>query len=168
MGMADVRAAFVNAGRGSLTLDRAGLTYQANKQVLAFTGWHADGKPFAFTSAPFDGDPYQRAQQIASNLIRDHTDKLPEPIPQECKAMPAPQPIKGLASVLRQSLADATERAAKIAVGVQDSVANLHTQMDNAEKVKGEIDAAAAEIQQAIGMDNGGPSLVPLPDMSKQ
>ena len=166
MGMADVRAAFTNAARGRLTLNRAGLSYQANKQVLAFTGFHADGTPFAFLSAPFIGDPYERAREVALDLIRAHTG-IPAPRqapPPKGPSMPAPQPIKDLASVLRQSLQSATDRAKQIAGDVQGSVANLHTQMDSAEKIKSEIDSAASEIQHAIGMDNGGPSLGPLPE----
>lgn len=166
--MADIRAAFSRTGQGRLRLDQAGLGYKGNQQYLTFTGWHVDGTPFVFASAPFNGDPDQRAREIAADLIRAHTGKpLPPVLPTfhvKDSAMPAPQPIKDLASILRGSLKDATDRAQKLAHDVQGSVANLHVQMDTAEKVKSEVDEAAAAIQQAIGTDNGGPSLGPLPE----
>lgn len=77
--------------------------------------------------------------------------------------MPAPSPIKGFAATLRDQLKAASDRAARLAGEVQDSVDNLHARFDDAEKVKQEIDSAAAEIHDALGGDNGGPPLSDTP-----
>jgi len=174
MGVADLRNAFHLAARGQLRLDQASLRHQNNGQVLNFTGWHADNTPFAFVSAPFHGHPNERAAQIAADLIQAHTGgaqafsvmQMPTPSARQVSrpspigpSMPTPPAISGLAALLRQNLAAANARAAKIAADFPVSVATLNSRLDEAEKIKGEIDAAANDIQQAMGMDNGGPSL---------
>lgn len=159
--MVDVRAAFARRGGNALLLHRLAMRYQNNGQVIDVTGWHRDGTPFAFVSAPFKSDPIERAGEIAHDLVRLHTGKPPQTVKES--RMAAPKPITGLATVLRDNLAKASARAAKLADDVKGSVDNLHTQLDGAEKVKAEIDSAANEIQKAIGMDNGGPPLSETP-----
>src|SRR5215831_6874207 len=69
MGIANVRSAFLAAAGGRLRLDHVGLCYQNSHQVLSFTGWRADGAPFAMVTAPFDDDPVLRAGQVARDII---------------------------------------------------------------------------------------------------
>lgn len=71
--------------------------------------------------------------------------------------MPAPAKIKNFASTLRDQLKTATDRIEKLSGDVKGSVDGLHARLDETEKLKSEIDAAAAEIHQVVGMDNGGP-----------
>jgi hypothetical protein len=73
----DVRRAFVNTAAGKLSLERLGLTYAPDGQIINLTGWHSDGTPFAFISAPFMDEPDDRAREIALDLITAHTGKPP-------------------------------------------------------------------------------------------
>jgi hypothetical protein len=75
-------------------------------------------------------------------------------------SMGAPAPIKGLADTLRGQLASAVERANRIGDKAKSSVGNLHTVLDTAEDTIRDVDAAAADIQSALGLStNGGPPL---------
>lgn len=155
MNFTAIRSAFNEAAQGQLRLSDQGRSRydDAGRKILSFSGWHKDETPFAFVTAPFDGDPIERARQIARDLIAAHTGR---------STVPAPAPIKGLANTLRQSLTDATDRANRVALKAKDSVANLHTVIDGAESVIQEVDAAAADIQAALGVStNGGPALEP-------
>src|SRR5258708_6160125 len=154
MSMQAVRASFLAACGGALRLQDAALSYSGPAQVLKFTGWHDDGLPFAFVSAPFTGDAIARAAQIARDLIATHNGTQP---------MPAPTPITGLAQTLREQLTKATTRASQIGEEAKAHVANLHAVLDSAEGVVNEVKAAAADIQAALGLStNGGPPLAPL------
>lgn len=74
MSMQSIRALFLSAANGKLRLDQVKVQDgPLNAQVLCFTGWHSDGIPFAFASAPFYGDPYTRSIQIAVDLVAAHT-----------------------------------------------------------------------------------------------
>jgi len=150
MSMPAVRAAFLAAAAGALRLKDANLGYSGPAQVLKFTGWHDDGLPFAFVSAPFTGDPCERAREIARDLVAAHTGDT----------MPAPASIISLAQTLRGELTKATARAAQIGADAKAHVANLHAVLDSAEGVVNEVKAASADIQSALGLStNGGPPL---------
>ena len=74
--------------------------------------------------------------------------------------MPAPAPISGLASTLRDHLTLATARADQVARRAKESVSNLHQVLDSAEGTVAQLDAAASDIQAALGLStNGGPPL---------
>ena len=74
--------------------------------------------------------------------------------------MPAPAPISSLASTLRDHLTLATARADQVARRAKESVSNLHQVLDSAEGTVAELDAAASDIQAALGLStNGGPPL---------
>ena len=76
--------------------------------------------------------------------------------------MPAPAPIAGLASTLRDHLREATARADQVARRAKESVSNLHQVLDAAEGTVQQLDTAAADIQAALGLStNGGPPLDP-------
>jgi hypothetical protein len=173
MSIVDVRAAFILAGGGALALHDAALRHVGDgAQVLQFTGAHRDGARFDHVSAPFRGDPDQRAREIAAELIaaraathsasKTRVNALMPSIikQQEDKPMPAPAPISGLASTLRDHLTQATARADAVARRAKESVSNLHQVLDAAEGTVQQLDAAASDIQAALGLStNGGPPL---------
>jgi len=164
MSIADVRAAFILAGAGELSLHDAGMRHISDgAHVLQFTGAHRDGTRFDHVSPPFRGDPDQRAREIAVELISAHVVSTPTNTnQQEDHPMPAPQPIAGLASTLRDHLTQATARADLVARRAKESVSNLHQVLDAAEGTVQQLDAAAADIQAALGLStNGGPPLDP-------
>jgi hypothetical protein len=185
MSIADVRAAFIVAGGGALSLHDAAMRHVGEGvHTLQFVGAHCDGTRFDHVSPPFRGDPDQRAREIAAELIdqRVHA-RLPTRYaraghspeagssahgaatminPQEDKPMPTPAPIAGLASTLRDHLREATARADQVARRAKESVSNLHQVLDAAEGTVQQLDTAAADIQAALGLStNGGPPLDP-------
>jgi hypothetical protein len=172
MSIVDVRAAFILAGAGDLSLHDATMRHVGGgAQVLQFTGAHRDGTRFDHVSPPFRGDPDQRAREIAAELISAHAaaaatapNPNPKPMPmtdqQEDRPMPAPAPISSLASTLRDHLTLATARADQVARRAKESVSNLHQVLDSAEGTVAQLDAAASDIQAALGLStNGGPPL---------
>jgi hypothetical protein len=161
MSIADVRAAFILAGAGELSLHDAAMRHAGEgAYVLHFTGAHRDGTRFDYVSPPFRGDPDQRGREIALELISaaDAVSISTNTNQQEDHPMPAPQPIAGLASTLRDHLTQATARADQVARRAKESVSNLHQVLDSAEGTVAQLDAAAADIQAALGLStNGGP-----------
>jgi hypothetical protein len=170
MSIADVRAAFILAGGGDLSLHDAAMRHVGEgAHTLQFVGARRDGTRFDHVSPPFRGDPDQRAREIAAELIASHHSisvRADEPAPmtnqQEDRPMPAPAPIAGLASTLRDHLREATARADQVARRAKESVSNLHQVLDAAEGTVQQLDTAAADIQAALGLStNGGPPLDP-------
>jgi hypothetical protein len=161
MSMADVRAAFILAGGGDLSLHEAVMRHVGEgAHVLHFTGAHRDGARFDIVSPPFRGDPDQRARTIAAELVATRAASTAIITQQEDIPMPAPAPIAGLASTLRDQLTQATARADQVARRAKDSVSNLHQVLDAAEGTVQQLDAAASDIQAALGLStNGGPPL---------
>jgi hypothetical protein len=174
MSIVDVRAAFILAGAGNLSLHDATMRHDGGgAQILQFTGTHRDGTRFDHVSPPFRGDPDQRAREIAVELVTTHAaaaapkpapKPTPKPTPmtnqQEDRPMPAPAPISSLASTLRDHLTLATARADQVARRAKESVSNLHQVLDSAEGTVAQLDAAASDIQAALGLStNGGPPL---------
>jgi hypothetical protein len=116
VGIDNISTLFEAAGQGRLKLHTAGLSYvDNNEQVLKFTGWHADGTPFAFVSAPFASDPHTRAIQVAHDLIVAHTGK------------PAPMSLLGKLNAL-------TERAQDFTKATGDSLDALSEKIVAAER----------------------------------
>jgi len=179
MSIADVRAAFILAGGGDLSLTDAAMRHVGEgAHTLQFVGAHRDGARFDHVSPPFRGDPDQRAREIAAELIdqRVHARRPTRYAharidaaaaatisnQQEDRPMPAPAPIAGLASTLRDHLREATARADQVARRAKESVSNLHQVLDAAEGTVAQLDTAAADIQAALGLStNGGPPLDP-------
>jgi hypothetical protein len=162
MSIVDVRAAFILAGGRDLSLHDAAMQHVGDgAHVLQFTGAHRDGARFDYVSRPFYGDPDQRAREIAAELIAAHAMTAATIISQqEDRPMPAPAPIAGLAATLRDQLTQATARADQVARRAKDSVSNLHQVLDAAEGTVQQLDAAASDIQAALGLStNGGPPL---------
>ena len=161
MSMADVRAAFILAGGGDLSLTDAAMRHVGEgAHTLQFVGAHRDRTRFDHVSPSFRGDPDQRAREIAAELVRARASPMINQ--QEDRPMPAPAPIAGLASTLRDHLREATARADQVARRAKESVSNLHQVLDVAEGTVQQLDTAAADIQAALGLStNGGPPLDP-------
>lgn len=75
MSIADIRNAFVEAGKGQLHCTQARLRYANdgnNSQIVEFDGHYADGKPFSIASEPFDGRqaPQIMAREVAGKMLR--------------------------------------------------------------------------------------------------
>src|SRR5437879_2846772 len=146
-----IRATFVGTAGAQLKLVSAGLTEETAGLVLHYTGFHADGTPFAQLCKPFTGSPIERAAQMAQDIIATHTGK---------PFMPAPVAIRSLAATLRDSLKAATDRANKLADTAKSEVDNLHKVLDHGDEVVRDVRAAAAEVQGALGINtNGGDPL---------
>jgi hypothetical protein len=95
----------------------------------------------------------------APTMIPPHTMIAPHTMIED-DSMTAPAPIAGLAATLRDHLTQATARADAVARRAKDSVGNLHAVLDAAEGTVAQLDAAAADIQSALGLStNGGPGL---------
>jgi hypothetical protein len=93
----------------------------------------------------------------APTMIPPHTMIAPHTMIED-DSMTAPAPIAGLAATLRDHLTQATARADAVARRAKDSVGNLHAVLDAAEGTVAQLDAAAADIQSALGLStNGGP-----------
>lgn len=71
-----LKFAFVNLG---LTVSTVAITKAEASEgyILTASGFHADGTPYAFASAPFTGDPVARAEQAAADLVKAHTGESP-------------------------------------------------------------------------------------------
>jgi hypothetical protein len=73
MSIEAARVAFLHAAAGGLRLEKFLLGYDRNsRQFLTVTGWHADGAPFATTTATFEGNPIVRGAQLARDVISAH------------------------------------------------------------------------------------------------
>jgi hypothetical protein len=73
MSIEAARVAFLHAAAGGLRLEKFLLGYDKNsRQFLTVTGWHADGAPFATTTATFEGNPIVRGAQLARDVISAH------------------------------------------------------------------------------------------------
>jgi hypothetical protein len=146
-----IKNTFLETGQGKLTLASTALANESHGRRLFFTGFHADGTPFAVESAPFTGSPLERAATMALDILTTHTG-----VP----FMPAPAALKGLAATPREQLKSATDRAATIGAQATDSVKNLHAVLDTADQVVKDVDSASADIQSALGLStNGGPGI---------
>jgi hypothetical protein len=146
-----IRATFLGTAGDKLRLETTAMVQESSGRRLHFTGFHADGTPFAVESAPFTGSPIERAAQMAADVLTTHTG-----VP----FMPAPAAIAGLATTLREALKAATDRANSVGARATSSVANLNGVLDTAEGVIKGVDAAAADVQAALGLNtNGGDPL---------
>ncbi len=163
MGMDGVRAAFVDAAQGRLRLEHAGLGYRGNAQVLSLTGWHADGTPFAFATAPFSGDVQTRARQAARDLIAAHAGTTP-PAPKESTPLlrrdsTMSQKGSGLARLMG-GLKNLDAGADALAVRLETALAAMTAEMATTAQIVGNVEQSAADLQAVNRLySNGGPPL---------
>jgi len=162
MGIASVRSAFLAAAQGRLRLDHAGLSYQNSHQVLSFTGWHADGAPFAMVTAPFDDDPVLRAGQVARDIIAAYVGvPASAPIHQLRSKFAMSQKGSGLARLmggLRSLDSDADALASRL----EAAMANLSTEMATTTQIIGNVEASVNDLRTVNALySNGQPSHTP-------
>lgn len=164
MGIASVRSAFLAAANGKLRLDHAGLGYRNSHQVLSFTGWHADGAPFAMVTAPFDDDPVMRAARVARDIIAAYVGRAPAasaPINELRSKVAMSQKGSGLARLmggLRNLDADADALATRL----EAAMANLNAEMATTTQIVGNVEASVNDLRAVNALySNGAPSPTP-------
>jgi hypothetical protein len=162
MGIASVRSAFLAAADGRLRLDHAGLAYRDSHQVLSFTGWHADGAPFAMVTAPFDDDPVLRAAQVARDIIAAYVGRrAAAPINELRSKIAMSQKGSGLARLmgsLRSLDADADALASRL----EAAMANLSAEMATTTHIVGNVESSVSDLRAVNALySNGAPSPTP-------
>lgn len=138
-----VHDAFVNAG---LRVKHVGLRYGTPFEpgtVLVASGWHADGRPFAFASQPFSGDPVARAQQAAADLISAHTGQRVLPMN---KLETMAERLKAMKSHIEGRADQASERIGKIATRSDEVFAKQDAVLAESEKGLDEMEKSLAQI----------------------
>ena len=169
MGMDGVRAAFRDAAQEQLRLEHAGLSYSADAQVLSFTGWHADGMPFAFVTAPFCGDVQQRARQAARDVIAAHQGAsavAPSPAVNVNASTPTlrrdstmSQKGSGLARLMG-GLKNLDASADALASRLETALAAMTTEMATTAQIVGNVEQSASDLQAVNRLySNGAPPL---------
>lgn len=169
MGMDGVRAAFRDAAQGLLRIEHAGLSYRDGGQVLSLTGWHADGTPFAFLTAPFSGDVQQRARRAAHDIIAAHQGAAAAaPAPPEKPNISTPtlrrdstmsQKGSGLARLMG-GLKNLDAGADALAARLETALAAMTTEMATTAQIVGNVEQSAADLQAVNRLySNGGPPL---------
>ncbi len=154
MSIAAVRSAFQAAAAGQLRLEHAGLTYHGNHQVLTFTGWHADGMPFAMATAPFDGHPVERAAQAALAIIAAHGH------PADTKGKTSmSQKGSGLARLMG-GLRSLDTDADALATRLETAMANLSAEMATTTQIVGNVENSVTDLRSVNALySNGAPAL---------
>ena len=168
MGMEGVRVAFLHAAEGRLRLDHAGLSYRGTAQVLSLTGWHADGTPFAFVTAPFAGDVQQRARQAARDLVAAHVGAaLPSPSPAG-EGSPIQHLRRDIAMSKKGSglarlmggLKNLDDGADALATRLESALATMASEMATTTQIVGNVEQSVADLQAVNRLySNGGPPL---------
>ena len=168
MGITNVRSAFLAAASGRLRLDHAGLSYQNSHQVLSFTGWHADGAPFAMVTAPFDDDPVRRAARVARDIIAAYVGRRAAPPINELRRTVMSQKGSGLARLmgsLRSLDADADALASRL----EAAMANLSAEMATTTQIVGNVESSATDLRAVNALySNGAPNPTPGSSGSSQ
>src|SRR5262249_32527835 len=159
MGIAIVRSAFLAAAQGRLRLDHAGLSYQNSHQVLSFTGWHADGAPFAMVTAPFDDDPIQRAGQVARDIVAAYVGRpASAPINELRSKVAMSQKGSGLARLMGGLRALDTDADA-LASRLEAAMANLTAEMATTTQIVGNVEGSVNDLRAVNALySNGAPN----------
>src|ERR1700742_117643 len=134
MSMHAVRIAFTSAAAGEPRLDRAGLSYKGNRQVLSFTGWHGDGTPFAMVTAPFEQNPVTRAGEVARDIIAAHAGPI-----QSLRSKTMSQKGSGLARLMG-GLKSLDAGADALATRLEAAMANLQGEMATTAQIVGNVE----------------------------
>jgi hypothetical protein len=170
-----LKSAFVAMGLtvSSVAIQQAEGT---DSYVLTASGFHQDGTPYAFASAPFIGDPVSRAEQAATDLVKAHTGETTvTDTPQRLVTGSAQGPAStastvGLAAVAAATLAPAKPgdlkstldrlraRKAAFAANMASTVAQTEDALTKAEDhLKDQQAEAQAFLDEVNQLTNGGP-----------
>ena len=163
MSMESVRVAFVQAAAGRLRLDHAGLAYQGPSQVLSFTGWHADGTPFALVTAPFADSPTLRARRAAQDIIQAHgaPPAAPPPAPSGSprRRIDMSQKGSGLARLMG-GLKSLDASADALATRLETAMGSLQTEMTTTAQIVTNVETSVNDLRSINAQySNGGPPL---------
>jgi hypothetical protein len=165
MSMEDVRIAFLHAAEGQLRLDHAGLSYQGLFQVLAFTGWHADGTPFAMVTAPFDDSPTLRARRAAQDIIQAHAGAPSSPAPASApvaslrRRIDMSQKGSGLARLMG-GLKNLDASADALATRLETAMSGLQAEMTTTAQIVANVESSVGDLRAINAQySNGGPPL---------
>lgn len=144
-----IKSTFLGTGQGKLTLASTALASESHGRRLFFTGFHADGTPFAVESAAFTGSPLERAAAMAQDILTTHTG-----VP----FMSTPKAVSNIASRLRLSLGAALAAADKLANDIGGEVTQLNATVEIGRQVHADLKTANGELRGALGLTtNGGP-----------
>jgi hypothetical protein len=165
MSMEDVRISFLHAAAGQLRLDHAGLSYQGPSQVLSFTGWHADGTPFAMVTAPFGGSPTLRARRAAEDIIQAHTGAPPSAAPASApiaslrRHVDMSQKGSGLARLMG-GLKNLDASADALATRLEAAMSGLQAEMTTTAQIVTNVESSVGDLRAINAQySNGGPPL---------
>jgi hypothetical protein len=157
-----LKAAFVALG---LTVSTVAITKAEASEgyILTASGFHADGTPYAFASAPFIGDPVSRAEHAAADIVKAHTG--------ETTVTESTASTIGLAAVtaattapakpgdLKSTLDRLRARKAAFAANMASTVAQTEDALTKAEDhLKGQQAEAQAFLDEVNQLSNGGPA----------
>jgi hypothetical protein len=163
MSMESVRVAFVQAAAGRLRLDHAGLAYQGRSQVLSFTGWHADGTPFALVTAPFADSPTLRARRAAQDIIQAHG--APPAAPAQAPSGSLRRRIdmsrkgSGLARLMG-GLKSLDASADALATRLETAMGTLQSEMTTTAQIVTNVETSVNDLRSINAQySNGGPPL---------
>lgn len=143
MGTHSIRTAFEAAADGKLRLVDAGLGYRNNRQYLAFTGWHSDDMPFAMVTPPFDGNPNERAAQVARDLVQIHS-----------AGASGVHPVEGGSATTAPSRAIAGPSQLRSTDSMSQKGSGLARLMGGLRTLDGDADVLAARLEAAMGALN--------------
>jgi len=181
--MLPVRIAFQDEAAGALRLDHAGLSYQDNRQVLSFTGWHADGTPFALVTAAFAGSPVDRAKQAARDIVASHgtqsaslslgragvagsaavASNRAEPPPiQALRSKIMSQKGSGLARLVN-TITSRDGAADQLASRLETALSGLDAEMATTTQIVGNIEKSVADLRAVNALYSNGAPALPTP-----
>lgn len=154
--------AFVGAAAPGLTLhsiwteatpaedSRWLLETDGQSRTLKASGWHVDGTPFAFVSAPFAGDPIERARQAAEDLSALHTGTRSPPT--------MSRRASGLARLL-EALKSIDTDADAMASEFENQSKRVHDALAVTKTIVGTVKQAADDLEAVNAQySNGGPT----------
>jgi hypothetical protein len=142
--------------RSGLRPKHVGRRFSSKGQVLFATGWHADGTPFAFASAPFHGNPVQRSIEVVAGLIAAHGAQLSADAStsQRTGKMGKLETVADRMSALKAKLDGRADRLLK---RVEDAEHRGNEAFDKNEAILDQTDREIAEMEQSIAQVTNGP-----------
>lgn len=146
-------AAFVAA---CLKPKHVGLKFGSHGHVLTATGWHPDGTPFAFASAPFLGDAVERAYTAALAIVAAHNGQSVNSAPQKGSFMGKLDNLAGRMQRLKVNLeARADNLLERVEATEKRGLAALEGHESVLAATEHDIEAMEDSVAQ---MTNGAPS----------
>lgn len=153
MSIATARIAFQAAGGPALRLSGLELRYLGNRQVLAVSGWHADGTPFARATPPFDGSPLAAAADLAKRIVAAHGRQQ-----ENSRSNPTmSQKGSGLARLMG-GLKALDEGADALAGRLETALGNLNAEMATTTQIVGNVEQSVEDLRAVNRLYSNGPA----------